>query len=195
MEFICKGNRHKCKNKKRRRTVELNVEQLERRLVPSTLGPAPPPASYALWGSGNWSGISLDTTVGAVTAVGGSWVVPAVTGSSYGSSSTWVGIDGHGSGTVEQIGTESDTAATAAWDGTPQYFAWYEMYPAYGYLIPLTDTVQAGDQMSASVVYAGLTSTGGVINDNFTLAITDFRNPSSNGLSLRRNGFPITRLP
>lgn len=76
------------------------------------------------------SSVVARKTNGAVTPVKGSWVVPAVTGTGYGSSAAWVSIDGDQSYTVEQIGTDSDTAATAAWDGTPQYFAWYEMYPA-----------------------------------------------------------------
>ena len=156
-----------------RSPIRLRVEQLEGRVVPAAVaGPPTPPAPYALWGSGNWSGIDLDTTKGAVTAVSASWAVPAVTGSGTGYSSAWVGIDGDISNTVEQIGTESDTAATAAHDGTPQYYAWYEMYPA-GWYYTTPQTVSPGDQITATVVYVGQTKTGNRINDNFTLSLTD----------------------
>ncbi len=158
---------------KNRRSVRLCVEVLESRVGPSTFAPpATPPAPYVLWGSSNWSGISLNTAPGAVTSVSASWFVPAVTGSDAGYSSTWVGIDGDISSTVEQIGTESDTAYTAAHDGTPQYYAWYEMYPA-GYHYTTPTTVSPGDQITASVVYAGQTKTGTKINDNYTLTISD----------------------
>ena len=45
-----------------------------------------------------------------MTAVSGSWIVPTVTGPSSGTtdSSVWVGIDGYGNSTVEQVGTEED---------------------------------------------------------------------------------------
>ena len=155
------------------RKVRLRVEELESRVVPSTVAPPPtPPAPYALWNSSNWSGIDLDTTKGAVTAVSGSWVVPAVTSSGTGYSSAWVGIDGDLSSTVEQIGTESDTRATSVHDGTPQYYAWYEMYPA-GYYYTTPRTVNPGDQITASVVYVGQTKSGTKTNDNFQLTIAD----------------------
>jgi hypothetical protein len=158
---------------KQRRPFRLYVEELESRLVPSTVAPpATPPAPYALWGSSNWSGIDLDTTTKAVTSVSGSWIVPAVTGSGTGYSSTWVGIDGDLSSTVEQIGTESDTAATAKHDGTPQYYAWYEMYPAGSYFTT-PYTVTPGDEITASVVYAGQVKSGSKTNDTFTLSISD----------------------
>src|ERR1700721_1083408 len=41
-------------------------------------------------------------------------------------SSFWVGLDGYNSSTVEQTGSEVDCSGS-----TPEYYSWYEMYPAY----------------------------------------------------------------
>jgi hypothetical protein len=59
-------------------------------------------------------------------------------------SSFWVGLDGYTSNTVEQTGTDSDCV-----NGTPTYYAWYEMYPKQSGR--LTIPVSAGDTVSASV--------------------------------------------
>ena len=171
---------------KNQRWVRLCVEVLESRVVPSTVSQPPTEASpYKLWSSTNWSGTALNTTAGAVTAVAGSWTVPAVTDTvpgTAGYSSAWVGIDGFLSSTVEQLGTESDTLYTSQHDGTPQYYAWYEMYPAGSYQI--VGTVQPGDQMTASVVYTGQVPAGRrSVNDTFQLTIND----STEGWSFTTN--------
>ena len=102
--------------------------------------------------SGNWAGYAAATDLnqpqaGSVSAVSGSWKVPAVTGTGTAYSSVWVGIDGYTSSTVEQIGTESDIV-----NGVPQYSVWYEMYPQ-GSVDITTMTVSPGDSISASVQY------------------------------------------
>jgi hypothetical protein len=63
----------------------------------------------------NWSGYVAETSfaqpqANSVTAVDGSWIVPKVTGAATGQaeSSVWVGIDGFGGSTLEQIGTAQD---------------------------------------------------------------------------------------
>ena len=100
---------------KNRHRARLFVEELESRLVPST--------TVLQSQSTNWSGYAV--TGGTFTDVKGSWVVPTVTSSGTNSySSTWVGIDGFSSSTVEQTGTDSDFV-----NGHAQYYAWYEMYP------------------------------------------------------------------
>ena len=118
---------------------------------------------YAL----NWSGYAIETnlaspTSGVVTDVKGTWKVPKVTGSfgrAY--SSTWVGIDGYSSSTVEQIGTEQD------WTGFGgSYYAWYEMYPAAMHSI---GRVYPGDTINAEVASLG--------NGSFRLTITDVTHP------------------
>jgi hypothetical protein len=73
-------------------------------------------------------------------------------------SSFWVGLDGDTSSTVEQTGTDADCSG-----GTPQYYAWYEMYPKFP--VNLSGTVRPGDHLSASVTTNG--------NGSFTLTITD----------------------
>jgi hypothetical protein len=107
--------------------------------------------------SDNWAGYAASG--GTYDSVSSNWVQPAVNcGGQDTYSSFWVGLDGDGTSSVEQTGTEADCSG-----GQAQYSAWYEMYPAY----PVTygDTVQPGDSMSASVTTDG--------SGNFTLTLTD----------------------
>jgi hypothetical protein len=133
--------------------------------VPKPVPPANPAPSTTT--SSNWAGYAAETNLnnpqtGSVTAVSGSWVVPAVTGSGTSYSAVWVGIDGYTSTTVEQIGTESDVN-----NGTPSYYAWYEMYPQGSMNVALA--VKAGDSITASVDYVG---------SQFVLTITDANDPA-----------------
>lgn len=122
--------------------------------------------------SSNWAGYAASGSRGTFTAVSASWTVPAVSGTFCSSnpnsySSFWVGLDGYGSNSVEQIGTDSDCLGT---DGTtPTYSAWYEMYPKG----PDTFTydVKPGDVITASV-------TSGTARGSFDLTLTDTRNDS-----------------
>src|SRR2546425_1014320 len=99
--------------------------------------------------STNWSGYAVTGPTGSVTDAKGSWIVPSVTCSSAASySSFWVGIDGFGSNTVEQTGTDSDCQS-----GSPTYYAWYEFYPGPAFLITGI-TVRPGDRISAEAVYS-----------------------------------------
>jgi hypothetical protein len=106
--------------------------------------------------STNWSGYAV--TGGRYTRVSSSWTVPAVTCSGTAYSSFWVGLDGDTSGTVEQTGTDSDCSGS-----TPQYYAWFEMYPKFP--TNYKDTVKPGDKMSATVTTNG--------SGAFTLTISD----------------------
>src|SRR5262249_53778447 len=126
------------------------VEELESRLA---LSPVLADTST------NWSGYAVTTKRGAVNAVVGSWVVPAVSGTGTSASSVWVGIDGYNSNTVEQIGTDSDIT-----NGSPQYYAWFEMFPHD--MVTLRMPVHPGDTMSAGVSYSARTG-------KFRLALTD----------------------
>lgn len=104
--------------------------------------------------STNWGGYASLTSLtapqaGSVSFVGGRWEVTPVNATAVNAwSASWVGIDGYASGTVEQIGTESDWI-----NGRPVYSAWYEMYPKRSMRIPMT--ISPGDVMSASVQYNG----------------------------------------
>ena len=73
--------------------------------------------------SANWSGYVA--TGGGFTSVTADWTEPAVScGSQTTYASFWIGLDGDGSSSVEQIGTEADCSG-----GHASYAAWYEMYP------------------------------------------------------------------
>jgi hypothetical protein len=106
--------------------------------------------------STNWSGYAV--TGGRYTQVSSSWTVPSVSCAGTAYSSFWVGLDGDTSGTVEQTGTDSDCSGS-----TPQYYAWYEMYPKFP--SNFSNPVHPGDRMSASVTTNG--------SGSFTLTISD----------------------
>jgi hypothetical protein len=106
--------------------------------------------------STNWSGYAV--TGSRFTSVSSSWTEPTVTCSRTAYSSFWVGLDGDGSNSVEQTGTDSDCSGR-----TPEYYAWYEMYPKAP--VDLRGTVRPGDSLSASVTTNG--------SGSFTLTITD----------------------
>lgn len=107
--------------------------------------------------STNWAGYSA--TGGTFRSVSATWKQPAATctaATAY--SSFWVGLDGDGTNTVEQIGTDADCSS-----GKPVYYAWYEMYPKFP--VNLSLTIRPGDIVSASVTTNGTGS--------FTLTIRD----------------------
>jgi hypothetical protein len=107
--------------------------------------------------STNWAGYSA--TGGTFKNVSATWKQPAVTctaDTAY--SSFWVGLDGDGTNTVEQIGTDADCSG-----GKPVYYAWYEMYPKFP--VNLSLTINPGDTISASVTTNG--------SGTFTLSIKD----------------------
>lgn len=106
--------------------------------------------------SSNWAGYAA--TGRTFTSVSASWVQPSVScGSQTTYSSFWVGIDGDGSNSVEQTGTEADCSG-----GRAYYSSWYEMYPAYP--VNYSNTVRAGDHFTAKVSESGGT---------FTLTLSD----------------------
>jgi len=107
--------------------------------------------------SSNWAGYAV--TGSTYSSVSASWTEPSVgcgAGSSY--SSFWIGLDGDGSSTVEQTGSEADCS-----NGTPQYYAWYEMYPAYP--VNFSSPVRPGDHLTSSVSSNG--------SGSFTLYLAD----------------------
>ncbi|MGW7824442.1 G1 family glutamic endopeptidase [Streptomyces puniciscabiei] len=107
--------------------------------------------------SGNWAGYAATGTT--FTSVSTSWTQPAAhcaNDDTY--VAFWAGLDGDGSNTVEQTGTEVDCT-----NGTPQYSAWYEMYPDYP--VYFKDHLAAGDHLTASVTANG--------KGSFTLQLTD----------------------
>lgn len=69
----------------------------------------------------------------------------------------WLGLDGYGSGTVEQTGVQ-----TACPGGKPVNTPWYEMYPATP--VYWNDPVSAGDKITVKVTANG---------EQHTLTMTD----------------------
>src|SRR5215472_12500128 len=116
-----------------------------------------PPAFIKNSQSINWAGYAAIS--GHYTRVSAKWTEPKVNCTSTTSyASFWVGLDGYGSSTVEQTGSDSDCQG-----GSPTYYAWYEMYPKFPVII--SHPVLPGDAMSASVA-AGT-------NSSFKLVISD----------------------
>ena len=110
------------------------------------------PSSEAV--SENWAGYVAGNSSGGTrfSSVSGSWVQPSATcGSGQTYSAFWVGLggSGHGSGSLEQIGTQSDCNT----DGSANYYAWYELVPAAP--VNLALTIQPGDHVSARVSVSG----------------------------------------
>jgi hypothetical protein len=136
--------------------------------------PGPAPASPGAWAaapeggpaagvvamtSENWAGYASGGNPGQFTTVSASWTQPTVTCAAQSTfSSFWAGLDGEGTNTVEQTGTEADCAGGAA-----TYQGWFEMAPNAP--VFYDNPVTPGDAMSASVVANG----GG----QFTLTLTD----------------------
>lgn len=110
--------------------------------------------------STNWSGYAATGKDGAFTSVSASWTEPTATCTSSGDkyAAFWVGLDGYNSDSVEQTGTDSDCNGR-----TPDYYGWYEMFPADP--VYFTNVVQPGDHMSASVTFSG--------TETYTLVLTD----------------------
>jgi hypothetical protein len=116
----------------------------------ATVGAAANAASF------NWSGYVAND--GGYTSVTSNWIQPAVTCSSNGIVSFWVGLDGWTNGTVEQTGTGADCRT-----GKPQYYAWWQTFPANSQQTYVV-TVAPGDSLSSTVSFA---------DGQYTLVLTD----------------------
>ena len=146
---------------------------------------------FATAESTNWSGYAVTGANGAFSSVSASWKEPTATCSGnrrrtaqY--SSFWVGLDGYSSGSVEQTGTDSDCSGT-----TPEYYGWYEMYPAYP--VNFSNTVRPGDSMSASVTFSGTETYTLVLKDS-TQGWTQTITKNQTGLA-RSSAEVITEAP
>jgi len=138
--------------------------------------------------STNWSGYAATGANGAFHSVSASWTQPTATCSSRTSryASFWVGLDGFSSNSVEQTGTDSDCSR-----GTPTYYGWYEMYPAFP--VNFSNTVRPGDAMSASVTFSG-TSTFTLVLHDATQGWTQNIVKNQSGLA-RSSAEVITEAP
>jgi len=107
--------------------------------------------------STNWSGFAAHGKT--YRQISANWVEP--TGHCTASrtfSSFWVGLDGLGSNSVEQTGSEVDCSG-----GQAVYFGWFEMFPAAP--VNFSNAVHPGDHFTGSV-----TSTG---TGQYTLVLSD----------------------
>ena len=130
--------------------------------------------------STNWSGYAVTGATGAYKSVSATWTEPTATCTSGGRRGTdsyaafWIGLDGYSSDSVEQTGSDSDC------DGkTPDYYGWYEMYPADP--VYYTNTVEPGDAMSASVTFSG--------TETYTLVLKDTTRGWTQTQSINESGF------
>lgn len=98
--------------------------------------------------STNWAGYAAARPGAVFRYVQATFFVPYVdcvrTPNAF--SSHWVGLDGLNSRTVEQLGVEAGCTGT-----TPQYYAWYEMYPGNE---ASAFFVKPGNSIVASVYYS-----------------------------------------
>lgn len=111
------------------------------------------PSGQTLVTTRNWSGYA-DTTCStcALRFVSTQFTVPSincagVTTSGQLYAAFWDGLDGYADGTVEQTGVDATCFGT-----TPEYFAWYEMYP----LDPVAFSITGfgpGDAVSINVYF------------------------------------------
>ena len=106
----------------------------------------------------NWSGIVEYGASGSYTSVSDEWQQASLvcTTDSVQYVSFWVGLDGFNGSSVEQTGTLGICDGT-----TPEYYAWYEMYPAAP--VYYNETVEAGILYFGSVVFSG--------TDTYTLTL------------------------
>ena len=141
---------------------------------PSPLARGPNASHGTSVTAANWAG--YDVVGAGLSSVTATWTQPLAQSSSPPDSDAafWAGLDGDGSQTVEQIGTESFMAG-----GSIHYDAWYEMYPAVAVSITSL-TISPGDEMTATVISDGA--------GNFTLTLVDDATHAPPFSIVKRNG-------
>jgi hypothetical protein len=117
------------------------------------------PGTHPVWVDGhrinystNWSGYAVIGSTFSTATV--SWTQNAVdctSGDGTTDMSPWVGLDGFADKTVEQTGSSGDCSGS-----TPDYYAWFEMYPRGVNVID--KPVSPGDQFTATVTHTGGTN-------------------------------------
>jgi hypothetical protein len=98
--------------------------------------------------SPNWAGYAATGAAGTFTSVAANWIVPPVACGGAARSSYAVGLDGDGTSTIEQIGTESDCNGDFELDS-----GWFQMAPNAP--VFFKNPVKPGDAMTASVTALG----------------------------------------
>jgi hypothetical protein len=114
----------------------------------TTSGTAPAVVKPAAVTNNNWTGYVLVGHTQGFRQVTGQFKVPTVACTSANSkASFWIGLDGYGNGTVEQVGISTNCT-----NFVPLFQAWWEMAPnstQYKFL------VSPGDTISMLVKYVG----------------------------------------
>ncbi len=111
--------------------------------------------------SGNWAGyVDVPTTAGTITEISAEWAVPTVvcseaSGVAY--AVQWIGIDGYGTPSVEQVGSYEFCSGHGA---IPVYETWWEFFPANS--IQLFAATTPGALISTSIVYNPAEEVSGV---------------------------------
>jgi hypothetical protein len=125
------------------------------------LAPASTASAFSAKSATSWSGYILTGTT--FTAIHAAWKQPVVTcPTDDARASFWIGIDGWGTGSVEQVGTWGVCNGA----GKPvTYRAWWEIVGGGGGAQPFA--ISPGDSIEASVVFA---------NDIYALAVKDLTN-------------------
>ncbi len=125
----------------------------------------------------NWAGYVA--VHGHFTSVSASWTVPAVrAGSAPGSAASfWVGLDGRGNRSLQQIGTTSGMTG-----GGRYYGAWWEMLPGPAVDVPLR--ISPGDEISANATSDG--------RGGFTLSLRDRTEGKSFSVRRLDRGAPLS---
>jgi len=144
--------------------------------------------------SSNWSGAVVYAPGGDTFKwIEGEWTVPnafpppdAVDGAWY-SASTWIGIDGAGSGDVLQAGCDSDVL-TSGGVIQRQLSPWWEWFPAQSYWITNLPVAQ-GDTMDCLIcVDPESTTAASIFMLNVTSGVgASFRATAPDGVSLTGN--------
>ncbi|HEY1644484.1 MAG TPA: G1 family glutamic endopeptidase [Streptosporangiaceae bacterium] len=138
--------------------------------------------------STNWSGYAVTGASGHFTSVSASWTEPTAhcSGSSAKYAAFWVGLDGYNSSSVEQTGSDSDCDGSS-----PDYYGWYEMYPANP--VYFSNAVSPGDHFTASVTFSGTRTYTLVLKDT-TKGWTKTISKNQSGLA-RSSAEVITEAP
>lgn len=141
--------------------------------------------------AGNWGGYAKAGSAGEFTSISGTWNEPAATCQGSALAAPWIGIDGDGNNTVEQTGAAVSCSGSGS---TPEYQAWYEMYPRAPHYF--SNPVSSGDAFSASVTYEGGTSYKLTISDTtkgWTHTVTQSlsaKNATAEAILEAPGGFP-----
>lgn len=130
------------------------------------------------WSSTNWSGYAIASDVnGTYKSVAASWNVPTVKASSGTQTSSWWGWLGRWFASLFGVGPSSSDAYSATWigidgftnsnliqagtaqnivNGSPQYYAWWEILPAAeSEISPVEYPVSGSDAMTSTIAQQG----------------------------------------